>query len=123
MKYFSIDLEGKEIEFRMVSADILELEKKTGTPMQQYIQKVSNTSCVTILKYMRKPFIQNISEKDANILFDELVDSGYSLESIYMDIIFPACVVSGIITEEDYEKIKNAVNEKGDEEIPNPPQK
>lgn len=109
MKYHTITLNEEEVNFRLVSIDSLEIEKKTNTPLQQYIQSISNTNCINLLKYMRKSSIPNFSEKDANELYDLLVDDGYSLESIYMDIIYPACVVSGVLTQEDYDKIKQAV--------------
>ncbi len=110
MKYHTIELEGQEVEFRLASSDCLEIEKKTGKAMQEYIQSVSNTSCVNLLKYMRRSKVPTFSEKDANALFDTLIDNDYSLEKIYMDIIFPTCVVSGLLTQSNLDDLRRAVN-------------
>lgn len=110
MKYFTIDLDGKEVKFRLTSSDAQEIEKKTGKSALEVIQSVSNTNCAMILKYMRRGEVPQFSNEDANKLYDELVDNGYSLQSIYMDIIFPACVESGLLTKSDLDRIKEAVN-------------
>lgn len=110
MRYHTIELEGEEIEFRLASADCVEIEKKTGMAMQEYIQKVSNTTCVNLLKYMRRSKVPAFSEKDANALYDKLIDNDYSLEQIYMDIIFPTCVVSGLLTQSNLDDLRRAIN-------------
>lgn len=123
MKFLTIKLEDKDLEFRLTSSDAIDIEKKNNTPLQKYIQQVSNTNCVNLLKYMRRSRIPNFSDKDANELFDQLVDEGYSLESIYLKIIFPACVVSGVITQKDMDKIQEAIDNPQESEESNPPQK
>ena len=40
-------------------------------------------------------------------LVDELVDAGYTIERIIMEIIYETLVVSGVISEEDLENIKS----------------
>ena len=109
MRYHTIELENEDIQFRLTSSDCIEIEKKTGKPVQEYIQNVSNTACVTLLKYMRRSTNPTFSEKDANALFDKLVDNDYSLESIYMDIILPTCVVSGLLTKSNLDELKSAM--------------
>ena len=98
----------------MRSEDCLTIEEKAKEPLQKYIQEVSNTRCVNLLRYLRRGEVSNFSEADANKLFDELVDNEFSLESIYMDIIFPALVTSGLLTKSNLEEIRKLVN--------NPPQ-
>lgn len=112
MKYFTLNLNEKEINFRIASGDALELEDKYKMSLQEFIQKISNTNCVTLLKYMRKSSDAGFTNTKANELFDELVDNGYSLQSIYMKVIFPTCVVSGILTQEDLDRINKAVEKK-----------
>ena len=111
MKYHVIELEGEDVNFRLTSSDCVELEKKTGKAVQEYIQNVSNTSCVTLLKYMRRSSIPTFSDKDANTLYDKLIDNDYSLESIYMDIILPTCVVSGLLTQSNLDDLKRLVDD------------
>lgn len=111
MKYHTIELEGKDVNFRLSSSDILEIEKKSGVPMQEYIKQASNGHCVNLLKYMRRSSVPNFSDKDANDLYDTLVDNDYSLESIYMDIILPTCVVSGLLTQSNLDDLKAAMED------------
>lgn len=110
MKYFTVKLGDKDVNLRLTSNASQEIEKKSGKSVLEVIQTVSVTNCVMVLKYMRRGEVQNFSENDANALYDEFVDNGYSLQSIYMDVIFPACVESGLLTKSDLDKIQEAVN-------------
>ena len=51
---------------------------------------------------------KNFSLKNAQALFDELVDSGVTLKQILMDIIYETLVVSGFLEKEDWEEMKTA---------------
>ena len=111
MRFHSIELEGKQIDFRLTSSACLEIEKKTGMAVQDYIRNASNTSCVNLLRYMRKSSDPGFSEKDANDLFDLLVDNDYVLETIYMDIILPTCVVSGLFSQSNLDELKASMKD------------
>ena len=105
MNYFVITLNGKDIKFRLNSADSVEIEKKSGIKLIDFIQDYSITTVITLLKYMRKSDVPNFSEKDAFALYDELVDNGYTLEDIIFKIIYETCVVSGFLKKSDLEEM------------------
>ena len=46
--------------------------------------------------------------KNAQMLFDELVDSGMTLKQILMDVIYEMLVASGFLEKEDWEEMKTA---------------
>jgi hypothetical protein len=115
MKYFTLDLDGEEINFRLTSSDSVELEKKTGVKLLDFIQDYSITTIVTLLRYMRKSSVPNFSEKDAYALFDKLVDNGYALEDIETKIIMETCVVSGFLKQSDLDSILEKKEEKKQE--------
>ena len=52
MKYFTLDLDGEEINFRLTSSDSVELEKKTGVKLLDYIQDYSMVTITNLLKYI-----------------------------------------------------------------------
>lgn len=106
MNYYTIELNGEEIKFRLTSADSMEIEKKTGKSLLDLLGDYSITNIVMLLKYMRKSSVPNISEKDACTLYDTLVDNGYSLKDILEKVIVETCVVSGFLKKEELEQIK-----------------
>lgn len=101
MNYHYIELDGKEVKFRLTSKEMTELENRTKRPLLEIIQDTSINSILTVLKHMRRFEISNFSHDDACELFDQLADNGYSLERIEKEIIMPACVVSGLLTQSD----------------------
>lgn len=104
MNYHFIDIEGKEIKFRLTSKEMTELEKRTNRKLLEILQDDSINSIITVLKHMRRFEVPNFSHDDACELFDELADAGYSLERIEKEIIMPACVASGLLTKSDLTK-------------------
>lgn len=112
MKFFTYDLKtdegSKETNFRLTSANSMEIEKKNNCSLLDYINDINMTRCVNLLRYMRKGEKESFNEKDACDLFDEMADCGLALEDIYMDIIFPCCVHSGLIKEDDYKAFLKA---------------
>lgn len=111
MKYFTLDLDGEEINFRLTSADCLEIESKNKVKMLDYIRDYSHTTIITMLRYLRKSSVQNFSQKDACDLMDKLIDNGYTIEKIVYDIIYEALVVSGFLAKQELEQMKKAVEE------------
>lgn len=114
MKYYEFELEGETIKLRLTSNDCIEIEKKTGVKLLDYIQDYSMQTIVTLLMYMRRSSIPNYSIKDASELYDKLIDSeDYgSMEKIIYDVIFEGLVVSGFLKKEDLEAIKETQAEK-----------
>lgn len=109
MNYYLLELNGKEVKFRLTSADSMELEKKTGKKLFDLLQDYSVTTIVTLLRYMRKSELPNFSEKDACSLYDELIDGGYTLEDIIFKILYETAVVSGFLKKEELEEIVEEV--------------
>lgn len=111
MRFFTKTINGKDYNFRVTSADISEIEKKANVGIQEFITNISFERAVTLLRYMRKSSEGQFSLTQAQNFMDELIDEGFSLETVYTEIIFPACVDSGIITESDRNKIMEAITE------------
>jgi hypothetical protein len=77
-----------------------------------YVQEESMTMMCTLIKYMVKEVNgeaqNNFSYKNAQALFDEMVDDGMTLRQILMDVIYETLVVSGFLEKEDWEEMKTA---------------
>ena len=114
MKYYEFELEGETIKLRLTSNDCIEIEKKTGAKLLDYIQDYSMQTIITLLMYMRRSSIPNYSLKDASELYDRLIDSEDfgNMESIIYDVIFEGLVVSGFLKKEQLESLKNRKDEK-----------
>ncbi len=111
MKNFVFNLkdeEGKEkeIAMRLVSSDCEKIEKTYNCTLLDYVQQGSVTSIVTLLQHMRAGAGETFTRNMAYSFYDELVDNGYTIEKILMDIIYETLVVSGVISKEDLEAIK-----------------
>lgn len=111
MKYFTFNLNDKEINMRLNSSDCELIERTYNCTLLSYVQQGSVTSLVTLLQYMRNGAGERFTRNMAYSFYDELVDNGYTIEKILMDIIYETLVVSGVISKEDLEKIKSE-NEK-----------
>ena len=114
MKYYEFELEGETIKLRLTSNDCIEIEKKTGSKLLDYIQDYSMQTIITLLMYMRRSSIPNYSLKEASELYDKLIDSEQfgSMESIIYNVIFEGLVVSGFLKKEELEEIKDKKNNK-----------
>lgn len=112
MKYTYTMSNGKELKLRLTSGECIEIENTTRKSILEYIQEESMTMMCTLLRYMVKEVNgeeqRNFSLKNAQALFDELVDSGMTLKQILMDIIYETLVVSGFLEKEDWEEMKTA---------------
>lgn len=112
MKYTYILNNGKELKLRLTSGECIEIENATKKSILEVIQEESMTMMCTLLKYMVKEIngeaVKNYSFKNAQELFDELVDSGLTLKQILMDVIYETLVVSGFLEKEDWEEMKTA---------------
>lgn len=112
MKYFTFELNGKEINLRLTSQDIVKIEDTYKTKMLDYIQDYSIKTITNLLRYMRRGGgDKSFSQDDAEQFFDELVDNGWALQKIMTDLIMPTCVVSGLLTESDLQMIQDKTEE------------
>lgn len=106
MKYYEIELNDRTVKFRLTSNDCIVIEKMSGKSIVEYIQNLSMTTIITLLRYMVRSSVENFSEKDAMKLYDELIDSGYTTNTIIKDIILEALAVSGFMSQEDLAQMK-----------------
>ena len=112
MKYTYMMSNGKELKLRLTSSECIEIENTTKKSILNYIQEESMTMICTLLRYMIKEIDgqpqTNFSYKNAQVLYDELVDSGLTLKQILMDVIYETLVVSGFLEKEEWEEMKTA---------------
>ena len=112
MKYVYKLKNGKEIKLRLTSGEWIEIENASKKSILDYVQEESMTMMCTLLRYMVKEINgeeqKNFSLKNAQSLFDELVDSGMTLKNILMDVLYETLVVSGFLEKEDWEEMKTA---------------
>lgn len=107
MKTFTFELNGKEINMRLTSQDSIKIEEAYKIKLLDYVQDYSIKTIVNLLRYMRKGGGEKaFSQDDAQNFFDELVDEGWSLQKMIEDIILPTCVVSGLLTQSDLQRVE-----------------
>ena len=110
MKYTYTMSNGKELKLKLTSGDCVEIENITKKSILEYIQEESMTMMITLLRYMVKEIDgveqKNFSPKNAQQIFDELVDSGLTLKKILMDIIYETLVESGFLEKEAWAQLK-----------------
>lgn len=111
MRYFTFKLNENEINMRLNSSACEQIEKTYNCTLIDYVQQGSVTSIITLLQHMRAGADKNFTKNMAYGFYDELVDAGYTIESILTDIIYETLVVSGVISREALDNIK-AENEK-----------
>lgn len=116
MKFYEYEFETYEgekklLKLRLVSGDMKLIENYTKTSLLDYVSNPTITMMTTMLRYMNRPNIPNFSEKDADKLYDELVDAGLTMENIYLDIIMETLVVSGFMKKEELDEMKNKTAE------------
>ena len=112
MKYTYILKNGKEIKLRLTSGECIEIETASKKSILDYVQEESMTMMCTLLKYGVKEIDgeeqKNFSYKNAQTLFDEMIDNGLTLKTILLDVIYEMLVTSGFLEKEDWEEMKTA---------------
>ena len=98
--------EQKELRLRLTSADAMEIENTKKMTITEFLQQESMNMIITMLRYLRKWEDKNFSLGQASQLYDELIDSGISMKSIIIDVIYEALVVSGFLEKADWEEMK-----------------
>lgn len=106
MRYFIFNFKEKEIQMRLTSQDCVQLEKNNGVRLLDYVQDYSITTITTLLKYMRKGGGEHFTDAMAYDFYDELIDEGYTLETILDEVIYEVLVVSGILSKNDLDNIR-----------------
>ncbi len=106
MKYYTFNLNDKEINMRLNSMDCEKIEKQYNCTLLDFVQQGSVTSLITLLQYMRNGAGETFTKNMAYSFYDELIDNGFTIEKILMDIIYETLVVSGVISQEDLKNIK-----------------
>jgi len=103
------DSEGneKEVALRLTSLDCENIEKQFQCSLLDYVQQGTITSIVTLLYYMRKGAGENYTKNMAYSFYDELVDAGYTMMDILDKIIWEGLVVSGVMSAEDLQNIRD----------------
>ena len=98
--------EEKELRLRLQSKDAMEIEEAKKMSINQFIQNESMSMMVTMLRYLRRWEDKNFSLGQAQLLFDELIDSGMTMKQILTDVIYEALVVSGFLAKDEWEEMK-----------------
>jgi hypothetical protein len=109
MKYYEFELNGRTVKLRLTSNDCIEIEKKTGKKLLDFMEDYSMSATIMLLMYMVRSSVPNFSIKDAGALYDEMIDSEEfgSMESVLFDAIYEGMVVSGFLKKEDLEEMKS----------------
>lgn len=102
--------ETKIIRLRLTCEHCCSLEEKTKKGLIEYLQEENMTMVVTMLRYMRAWELPQFSTKDAQNLYDTLIENGYTYKKIVQDVIYETLVVSGFLERAEWERIKK-VNE------------
>ena len=108
MKHFTVNLNGEDVNLRLTSEDAIKIEKNYNVKLFDYIGDSSMTSIINLLRYMLQGGKgQTVSQPEAHQFFDKLVDEGWKVEQIVMDIILPTAEVSGLLTQSDLQLAKD----------------
>lgn len=107
MKFYELELNGRTVKFRLTSNDCMTIEKMSGKSITEYFGDLSMTTVITLLRYMRRSDEHDFNMDNASQLYDELIDAGYTLETIISDIIMEALAVSGFMSKDDLAKMKS----------------
>lgn len=102
--------ENKELRLRLTSGDAIEIETTKKKSILEVLGEESLTSIVSLLRYLNKWENKQYSFQDAQRLYDELIDSGMTMKTILIDVIYEALVVSGFLEKDKWEEMKKALN-------------
>ena len=109
MKYYEIELNEEIIKLRLTSNAICEIEKKSNKSILDIMREVTQTNIVNLLMHMRRFEFPNYSQKEANELYDKFIDNGYTMQEIVFKVIYEGLVVSGVMTKEELQQLKDVM--------------
>ena len=110
-EYTNKNGETKELKLRLTSGEACEIENAKKVKIVEYLQEESMTMIVTMLRHLIKWENKNFSLNNAQMLYDELIDSGLSMKRILTEIIYEALVVSGFLEKAEWEEMKLMLKE------------
>ena len=110
-QYKNNEGEQKEIKLRLTSADAMEIENIKKMSITEFLSQESMSMIITMLRYLRKSEDKNFSLGQAQMLYDELIDSGLSMKKIIIDVIYEALVTSGFLEKQDWEEMKKQLTQ------------
>lgn len=110
MRYHTVEVNGVEYNFRLTADEIESIEKTLKVKILDYVQDYSVTTIIYLLQRMWKHEDgHRTSHDEAMELFETLVDNDYAIETMATKIIYPTCVVSGLLTQSDLNRaLKNS---------------
>ena len=111
MKYYELELNGRTVKFRLTSNDCMTIEKSSGKAITDFFGELSMTTVITLLRYMVRSSQHDFDIEDASKLYDELIDAGYTLETIISKIILEALAVSGFMSKTDLATVQDVKEE------------
>jgi hypothetical protein len=111
MKFYELELNGEIVKLRLTSGDCIQIEKKYGKSVLEFIQNMSMTTVITLLQYMARSSEKSFNEEKATKLYDDMIDSGYTLSTIISDVIMGVLEVSGFMSKEDLEASQEKIKE------------
>lgn len=107
----NIGEETQVVKFRLTSENAYMMEEKMKKSILEFLQEESMTMVLTTLRYMRMWEQPQFSIKDAQKLYDNLVDNGWTYKRIIQDIIYETLVVSGFLEEAEWTEMKQQAEE------------
>lgn len=116
MRFHTIELNGREVNFRLTSQDCVKIEEQCKVKLLDYITDYSMTTIINLLYFMRRGAEQGFTKNEAFDLFDELADAEWSLEKIIKEIILPTAMVSGLLKKSDLMKVTEAMDNQATQE-------
>ena len=111
MKYYELVLGEETYKLRLTSSNCVALEQIAKKGILDLVQDYSITNIIRVLEYMCKSKENNFGQKDAQELYDKLVDNGYTLYDIIYKVIYEGLVISGFLTQEELKEMIQTVNE------------
>lgn len=109
MKCFELNLNDKVVRLRLTSANICQIEKEKKKSIVEIMQDISQSNIIDMLMYMCRFDTKDFNTKQANELYDELIDEGYSMQDIVFDIIYETLVISGVMLKKELEQLRTVV--------------
>lgn len=98
------EIKGKEYHFKFKSKKLTDLEKITNKNILELLQDTSISNVCRLLKYA---CLDDIDEYE---LLDNLLEE-MTYEKVIFDIIIETCIVSGIISREQFNNSKQEAEE------------
>ena len=109
MQSFELVLGDETYHLRLTSANCMALEQVSKKGILDLVQDASITNIVRMLEYMCKTKENNFGQKDAQELYDKLVDYGYTLFDIMYKVIYEGMVISGFLTHAELEEMIDSI--------------